>query len=256
MPKKSPYAAPALDRGLDILEHLAAVGIPQSQTEIAEAIGCSQPELFRMLARLEARSYVLRDAQTSRYALSLKLYHLSHTHSPIDSLSRAAMPTLRNLASICGHPAHLCVLDRDALLVVTQVRGPHPVSLSIEEGSRFPIETTASGRVLLACLSEPERNALLTQSQVFPTWSKTRQRKYLASLAAIRADRYLYTTSEITQGVSDVSALIGKVDGPVLGTVAVSCVSSLLGSSTDPERLIDFTLKAAAQISRDSGIQP
>jgi len=256
MPKKSPYAAPALDRGLDILEHLAAVGIPQSQTEIAEAIGCSQPELFRMLARLEARSYVLRDAHTSRYELSLKLYHLSHTHSPIDSFRRAALPSLRTLASSCGHPAHLCVLDRDALLVVTQVRGPHPVSLSIEEGSRFPIETTASGRVLLACLPESERDAILARSEVFPSWSKSRQREFLSSLTSIRSNRYLYTTSELTQGVSDVSALIGKVDGPVLGTVAVSCVSSLLGSSTDPARLIDFTLKAAAQISSESGIQP
>ena len=35
-----------------------------------------------MLACLEERFYVLRDGQAGRYYLSLKLFQLSHTHSP------------------------------------------------------------------------------------------------------------------------------------------------------------------------------
>ena len=49
------YRAPALDKGLDILELLAAVDGGLTQAEIAKRLGRSPNEFYRMLDRLVKR---------------------------------------------------------------------------------------------------------------------------------------------------------------------------------------------------------
>ena len=49
------YRAPALDKGLDILELLAGIEGGLTQAEIAKALGRSPNEFYRMLERLARR---------------------------------------------------------------------------------------------------------------------------------------------------------------------------------------------------------
>jgi len=63
---KGSYAAPALEKGLDILELLAEVGEPLSTREIAERLARSKSEIFRMVFVLQQRGYLAREAGTGR----------------------------------------------------------------------------------------------------------------------------------------------------------------------------------------------
>ena len=54
------YRAPALDKGLDILEFLADVDGGLTQAEIAKKLDRSPNEFYRMLDRLVRRGYVTR----------------------------------------------------------------------------------------------------------------------------------------------------------------------------------------------------
>jgi len=57
---KKSYRAPALEKGLDILELLAEEGLPQPFPSIVQRLGRSPGELFRMAQVLEARGNVER----------------------------------------------------------------------------------------------------------------------------------------------------------------------------------------------------
>src|SRR5579871_5842145 len=76
------YHAPALEKGLDILEYLATESVPVSQADLARALGRTPSEIFRMLVLLERRGYVSKDAPSARYSLSLRLYAMAHAHNP------------------------------------------------------------------------------------------------------------------------------------------------------------------------------
>ena len=52
------YAAPALEKGLDILEMLCRSDHPLSQKEIAAQLDRSVGEIYRMLTCLVSRNYV------------------------------------------------------------------------------------------------------------------------------------------------------------------------------------------------------
>ncbi|NEM46654.1 MAG: helix-turn-helix domain-containing protein, partial [Xanthomonas perforans] len=62
-PEPAKYRAPALDKGLDILELLARQAQPMSMGAISQGIGRSRGEIFRMLQVLEERGYLTRDGE-------------------------------------------------------------------------------------------------------------------------------------------------------------------------------------------------
>ena len=55
-PSLEKYRAPALDKGLDIIELLASADEGLSQAEIAKALNRSPNEIYRMLDRLVRRA--------------------------------------------------------------------------------------------------------------------------------------------------------------------------------------------------------
>jgi len=132
------YSAPALEKGLDILEALAATDTPQSLADLARTLGRSSSELFRALSSLEKRAYIIKDLPSGRYRLSLKLYELAHIHPPVEQLLRAAAGPMRNLAYSLRQSCHLSVLNQGRLVVLAEAGSPEQIRLAIAVGSTFP----------------------------------------------------------------------------------------------------------------------
>ena len=69
------YAAPALDKGLDIIELLAHEIEGLTLNEIAKGLGRTSSEIFRMVNGLCRRGYIMQQ-DGDRYSLTLKLFEL------------------------------------------------------------------------------------------------------------------------------------------------------------------------------------
>ncbi len=144
------YAAPALEKGLDILELLAGEADGMGQGAIAQRLGRSTAELFRMLNVLERRGYLSRHADGS-YRLSLRLFELAHRHPPLKRLLTVALPVMQQLAQASRQSAHLVIHFARQILVVAQVDSPEPMGFGVRLGANFPFRPDrASSRVLSA----------------------------------------------------------------------------------------------------------
>src|SRR3546814_9813680 len=69
-PARTTYSAPALEKGLEIIELLAAERRPMSTRAIAERLGRSKGEIFRVVFVLVERGYLRRDAASDELTLS------------------------------------------------------------------------------------------------------------------------------------------------------------------------------------------
>jgi DNA-binding IclR family transcriptional regulator len=156
------YRAPALDKGLDILELLAATEESLSQAEIAKALDRSPNEIYRMLDRLVRRGFVRRTA-ADRYEVTLKLFELAHARPPLQRLLSQAMPVMRRFARDAEQACHLATYDRGNLVVAAQVDGPGYWNVSVRVGSRISLINTGSGHVLLAFAAADERRLMLEE---------------------------------------------------------------------------------------------
>jgi DNA-binding IclR family transcriptional regulator len=143
------YAAPALEKGLDILEMLCRSEAPLSQKEIANRLGRSVGEIYRMVSCLVDRNYVSQVDESS-YAITSKLFELSHINPPTHRLLFEAMPVMQRLAKELDQSCHLTVYSQGKQLVLAKVDAPSGMGFSVRTGSELDVLISASGRVLLA----------------------------------------------------------------------------------------------------------
>jgi DNA-binding IclR family transcriptional regulator len=153
--------APALEKGLDLIEALAAESRGLSQTQIAERVGRSVSEIFRMLTVLEERGYVSRDASTGEYTLTLQLFRIAAQFPPTKRLQRAALPVMETLTSQTGLSCHLTVLNNQQFMVIAQMDPEWQMGWSVRLGAVFPLSLEyASAKVLAAFQLESRRTEL------------------------------------------------------------------------------------------------
>lgn len=247
-PASPDYPVPALEKGLDILQALAAADAPQSLAGLAEQLNRSRSELFRMLNCLERRGYVTRDPISSKYALSLKLFTLAHGHTVLSKLLEAARQPMQMLTDRVRQSCHLSVLDQNRLLVVAQEVSPEPVRISIEVGAQFDPIRTASGRLLLASL--PERQ----QAEIgFDAAQALKSAEYGKAFETIRKTGVSSAESETVQGVRDLAVLVGA---PERGIAAALAISRLMqrDERTDDARLVGEMRATALAITKTLGL--
>ena len=113
----------ALETGLDILEALAASPAGYTLAELAQKIGRSVSEIFRMAVTLQRRGFVQVD-DNDRYTLTLKMFELAHRQQPLKSLVSVALPLLRELANRARQSCHLAVYQAGRVVVIAQVDSP------------------------------------------------------------------------------------------------------------------------------------
>ena len=97
---KKNYSAPALEKGLDIIELLSESSDGFSQAEIAKELNRSVNEIYRMLNILVSRNYIEFDTNNERYKLSFKLLQLGSQNQPIKNLMQKALPVMREIAQL------------------------------------------------------------------------------------------------------------------------------------------------------------
>ena len=142
------YSVPALDKAFDVLELLAESTRPLSQTEIAEATGRTVSQLFRVLMTLEARGWLLRDADSGLYSFSMAAFDLAHRQPALRGLLDASLPPMRALSERVRQSCNLSVLDAGAVRVIAQLESPADFGYRVRVGAVFPAESTATGAVL------------------------------------------------------------------------------------------------------------
>jgi DNA-binding IclR family transcriptional regulator len=246
------YRAPALDKGLDILELLASVDGGLTQIEIAKALGRSANENYRMLDRLVRRGYVLRN-EADRYELTLKLFGLAHLHRPIRRLVAQATPLMREFAQQSQQANHLAVYDRSEVTVIAQIDAPSYWGLAIRVGARVGLFNTGSGHVLLAFRSAEER-ALMIAEHEEPGGEPDIPEDLEDRLAQIRSRGYEIMPSRQTSGVYNLSAPILGPDGSALAALTCPYLAPLgRPGAPDIAQALAKLMATAGQLSRTIG---
>jgi DNA-binding IclR family transcriptional regulator len=215
---------PALEKALDIIEHLSEQAVPMTQAQLARALGRQPGELFRMLAYLEQRGYLRRDQTSGGYSLTLKLFELSRTHSAYDELLLTATPLMNSLTDELREPCHLSVLHRDRLLVLSQSESPKPFRLSVEVGSLHSPVATVSGRLLLAAMKPDALSAFLEMQPDYLTMSSAQRRDFHERLALIRDRGFDHSDGEKFIGWLDLGVLIGSERSRTRATLTLAAL--------------------------------
>ncbi|WP_201776928.1 IclR family transcriptional regulator [Streptacidiphilus anmyonensis] len=231
-------------RGLQMLEALAGMRQPAPLRAVAERVGLSQSQTFRVLQELERGGY-LEHLGRSGYRLAGRSVALATLIGPRPAVLRAVHPAVSRLAHITGEAVVVHLRSGSARVLVLGVPAPSgPIAEPAGVlGERSPLAVGSSGRIILAYLPERE----LASIDLVGTTP--------AQLAAIRERGYETSFGENHPGVNGVSApLLAYRDENVpeepttLGAITVAGPASRLTEAAFP-RVLKPLLAACRDLS-------
>lgn len=242
------YKAPALDKGLSILECLADAPVPMSITHMAREIGLTSSSIYRMVLVLEQRGYIERGFD-DRFSLSNHLFDLAMRNPARRNLHDVALPVMHRLADTLKQSCHMAVLSGCDIVVVARVESPSLSGFAVRTGYRRPILQSNSGLVLLACQSVARRKAIkkeLLDASIEPAGDAMLER----TIAAIVEDGHVVGQSPAVNNITDIAVPIFA--GNDQNAIACLTVPFLFEAKLHVplKTSIDFVRSAAREIGR------
>jgi DNA-binding IclR family transcriptional regulator len=243
----STYSAPALEKAFNVFELLAREKKGLKISEIADGIGLSLSEIFRVIVVMERRGW-LRKTSGDKYSVTPHVLHLAFRATSAEELSSIAIPYMRELSAASDQSCHLVIRNGEKGLVVTRQQNPGPTGFHVRVGSEIDLRSSCSGHVLLAFAAK------LRTSPNTPVPAS--DKSFAATLNAVRQRGFERMESARTLGVTDVSYPIFDMHGDILAALTVPFLRFIDGSQTmsldATQVLLDQTAK---RISAELGVK-
>ena len=214
----------SLDRGLAILEAVAASPGPVPLKLLTDLIGIDRSSVFRLANTLRQRRFLANPQGSKDYILGPTAWRLSRRYG------RSVLGTffhqyLSDLATKLGETSHFAVREGgQAFFVDHHTPTGQIVSVAGQTGEFAPLHCTAHGKVLLADFDLADLRELFGQAPLH-AYSRNTVTS-LTGLARVcrrtRADGYAIDDGEYLAEVRCVAAPIRDPQGEIVASVGIS----------------------------------
>jgi DNA-binding IclR family transcriptional regulator len=242
------YRAPALEKGLDVLELLASQKRPLTLSQISGELGRSVSELFRMVQVLEARGYVASAPQGEGLELTNKLFSLGLSRGPSQNLLLSALPLMQDLSERTRQSCHLAIASENQIVVIARIEAPGDLGFSVRVGYQRPIVHVTSG-ILLYAYQSP-RNKIEWARRLSSGESTDDWRSFEAASIDARSKGYMQSPSEFVAGVIDIACPVFN-DVGIIAALTIPHLQSRTSASLDSS--LEALKAAAAELSNALG---
>lgn len=224
------YSAPALDKGLDILELLSRATEPLTMGEIAKGLNRSKGEIFRMLVALERRGYILRNPDSDKFEIGNRLFEMAMHVPPTRNLVMTAMRHIEAVAHALDQSCHLAVLSGTEIVVLARVEAPGEMGFSVRLGYRRRIDRSTSGHVLTAFASPAAREAIFGRlAAEYPDFDAA---AFTTKLERTVARGHERGPSHSVSGITDIGAPVFGETGYAVASLTVPFIQRSPASTT------------------------
>jgi IclR family acetate operon transcriptional repressor len=206
-------------RTLDIIEYVVAAGRPLVAQEISNALAIPVSSLSYLLSTLVDRTYLQRAGR--RYTPGPGLERLQ-AHDGF-SLEERVAPLVRTLRVQLNETTSFFIREGwEVEAIVTETSG-QALRYAIETGRRLPMHALASGKALLAALSDAELDLYFDEARLerFTPLTITSEAKMRKELAQVRKTGFASTSEELTLGINGIGRAV-KMGGEVIGALSVA----------------------------------
>lgn len=245
---RTAYSAPALEKGLDILELLAAEAQPLTARQIGEKLGRSKNEIFRMVHVLVERGYLDRDPATDRLSLTDRLFELGMRTPRPRTLVEAALPAMERLAHTIGHAAHLVLASQGHTVVIANAAPPWTAfNFFLQPGYGQAATEAVSGQTIIA-FQTPEQRRAMVKDSIALIDGKPAVANLEELLDRIAREGSIVSPSHVLVGVIDICAPILDKSGRAVASIVVPCLQRKQGGE-DYEGIRAKLVEACTEIS-------
>lgn len=217
------YILSSLDNALSIL-NLFIARPELSPGEVSALSGINKSTVFRLLATLESRGFLLRN-ESNKYRLGIKLFTLGQLVYSRMELVSIIRPYLAKLTKATGESSHLSMMDDSTHIVfLDKAVSTSLLKMDTPLGFRQYAHLTGTGKAILAYETEQTVNQYLKAAE-FPAQTEhsiKNAKQFLKVLDQIRADGYACDSEECEIGLTCFAAPILDASGRPIAAISTS----------------------------------
>ena len=241
-----------LERGLEILEHVARSRNGLSADELATAVGLHRSSVYRYLNSLSEKRY-LRKTSQGVFTCGPGVLELAGVVLERMELRSVAKPFLVELCERTNATVHLCRLDGPDVVYLDKIETERSLPIHSRIGGRAPAYCTGVGKALLG-FSSPERVTRVLAQTSFQAFTPNTVRdvgSLRQQLLEARERGYALDQGEHEEGIHCVAVPVFDFYGQPIAAVSVTDVPRRIGGRI--RELVRQLERAAGQISSELG---
>ena len=250
--KLQKYSAPALEKGLDILEYLSLTNSRPTLSQLAAGIGRSKSEIFRMMIVLEERGYIDRH-DGDVFTLTDRLALLGGERSNNSKLAEIAAPYLERLAEKTDLSNHMAVPAGGEFLVISSTSVSQSYGLTVQVGYKAKLFGTAAGACFLSDITNSDK-----RHEIVSSFASAEELEgfadYDIQIQNCRKKGYVALHSPETRSVSELAAPVRHLQSKL--TIAAVTVPYFTAELLDNQKneIIDHMLNILGQLQEKISI--
>jgi DNA-binding IclR family transcriptional regulator len=226
VPNKT-YQVPAVVKALDILEYLGRSG-ESSFTEIHTVLEIPKSSAFQILTTLKSHGYIRHAGTSSKYSLGFRLYDLGTQAVSRLDIREEAVPLLHELMVRTGQMSILGIRDGLEGVYLAKAEGNQTIRIHSWEGMRFPLHSTALGKVLLAWEEKEVLDAFFEKASLVRYTDKTLTQipALKRHLKGVREQGWAMDDQEDELNIRCLGAPVRNIKGQVVAAVSICGLTS------------------------------
>lgn len=214
----------SVERALDILMCFvdkSELGL----TEISKKVGLNKSTVFRLVASLENKGFLMRNEENEKYRLGFRLWELSAHLTHVDDPAVMLQPEMERLRDLLDETISLYVRDGKERVRIQAVESKQTIRRVAPIGVRLPLSVGASSKILVA-YADPDTQKMVLND---PNWPEgIDKEEYMLQLLNIQQVGYATSFEEREVGTSAIAAPIKNHHGKLVAALAVSGPSGRL----------------------------
>jgi IclR family KDG regulon transcriptional repressor len=244
----------ALDKALEILEHLSQLTEEIDLAALARRTLIPKSTLLRLLNTLKSHNLIQQNHKSQKYQLGWALIYLGKVASGYYTLPNIVRPYLEQLAQKTGETANLAVLTDGHATYVDQVISSSIIRGVPHIGSKLRLYCTSAGKVFLSALNGEELAGFLKTTALEKKTEKTitAAAELMGEIRRVRERGYAVDDEETEIGGRCVAAPVLDKSGETVAAITIVGPTTRIRKE-DFGRLSALVREAAAQVSSALG---
>lgn len=240
---------PAAAHTLNILKLMIGNAAPLTAARIAAELNLPRSTTYQILAEMVAAGFVVHLPEQRRYGLGAVAYSMAQAYTDQQPIVRASAKHMRVLADQAQGSAHLSRLSELEVSYLLEERASGAVSLITNAGVRLPALKTASGRAMLAALTDTEIKARLDAAGLGQSWRTVKN-----VIHDVREQGWAAELEEVSVGQRSFAVAVVDHAGRPAVALAITCAVSRWNDQQLQELLMELQARAAMVQSHLFGV--
>lgn len=213
----------SLQRGLDMIELLAAAAAPMQLAEVARRLGLHRSTAHHLLQTLVALGWLRQEEESRSYTLSAKPQQLTGRKWSVTQIGDIAQPLLERLTRETGEGSSVAAWIDGIVTIAAKRETEGPVRVVQDVGVRRPMYCTAVGKAIAGWLPRAEVLAALARQPMTALTPKTitTVAAFESELRRIRNAGYAIDDEEQFEGLRCIAMPVFCHTGEVVGSMCV-----------------------------------